>query len=113
MAHDALRNTGLTRAVTDLLADLSDLVQKELRLAKAEVTENISARLQAGAWMVAAAALAFIAILLVVEAAVFAVASYGLAPSLSPAGDLSPIGSLLPPEPSNKSPETSRQPRNS
>ena len=54
-------------------------MQKELRLAKAEVTENISARLQAGAWMVAAAALAFIAILLVVEAAVFAVASYGLA----------------------------------
>lgn len=80
MAHDALRNTGLTRAVTDLLADLSDLVQKELRLAKAEVAENISARLQAGVWMVAAAALAFIAILLLVEAAVFAIASYyGLA----------------------------------
>ena len=78
MAHEALRNTGLTRAVTDLLADLSDLVQKELRLAKAEVAENISARLQAGAWMVAAAALAFIAILLLVEAAVFAIASYGL-----------------------------------
>ena len=76
MAHDALRNTGLTRAVTDLLADLSDLVQKELRLAKAEVADNISARLQAGAWMSAAAALAFIAALLVVEAAVFAIASW-------------------------------------
>ena len=68
MAHDALRNTGLTRAVTDLLADLSDLVQKELRLAKAEVAENISSR-----------SIAFIAALLVVEAAVFAIASYGLA----------------------------------
>ena len=129
MAHDALRNTGLTRAVTDLLADLSDLVQKELRLAKAEVAENISARLQAGVWMVAAAALAFMAILLLVEAAVFAIAS-GLAlctgrawwwpqcspqpaPSLSLAGALSPIGSSLPSERSNKSPETSRQPRNS
>ena len=79
MAHDALRNTGFTSAVTALLADLSDLVQKELRLAKAEVADNISARLQAGAWMSAAAALAFIAALLVVEAAVFALASYGLA----------------------------------
>jgi hypothetical protein len=79
MAHDALRNTGLTRAITDLLADLSDLVQKELRLAKAEVAENISSRLQAGVWISIAAVLAFIAALLVVEAAVFAIASYGLA----------------------------------
>jgi hypothetical protein len=55
MAHDTLRNSGLVRALIDLLADLSDLVQKEIRLARAEVTENISAKLRASAWMVAGA----------------------------------------------------------
>jgi Putative Actinobacterial Holin-X, holin superfamily III len=79
MAHDALRNSGLVRALTDLLADLSDLVQKEIRLARAEVTEKISARLQASGWMVAAGLLGLIAALLIVEAAALAVASYGLA----------------------------------
>jgi len=79
MAHDVLRNSGLIRALTDLLADLSDLVQKEIRLARAEVTEKISARLQASRWMVAAGLLGLIAALLIVEAAVLAIASYGLA----------------------------------
>ena len=79
MALDRLQNSGLTHAFTDLLADLGDLLQKEIQLAKAEVTEKISSRLQASIWMVAAGLLAFIVVLLVVEAAVFAVASFGLA----------------------------------
>jgi Putative Actinobacterial Holin-X, holin superfamily III len=79
MAHDTLRNSGLVRALTDLLADLSDLVQKEFRLARAEVTEKISARLQASGWMVAAGLLGLIAALLIVEATALAIASYGLA----------------------------------
>lgn len=41
MALDHLQNSGLTRAVTDLLADLAELLQKELRLAKTEITEKI------------------------------------------------------------------------
>ena len=79
MALDRLQNSGLTNAFTDLLADLGDLLQKEIQLAKAEVTEKIGSRLQASVWMVAAGLLAFIVVLLVVEAAVFAVASFGLA----------------------------------
>ena len=79
MALDRLQNSGLTHAFTDLLADLGDLLQKEIQLAKAEVTEKIGSRLQASIWMVAAGLLAFIVVLLVVEAAVFAVASFGLA----------------------------------
>ena len=79
MAHDRLRNSGLTQAFTDLLADLADLVQKELQLAKAEVTEKITSRLRASMWMVAAGLLGLIAGLLVVEAAVFAIGSFGLA----------------------------------
>jgi hypothetical protein len=30
MAHDRLQNSGLTKALTDLFADVADLVQKEL-----------------------------------------------------------------------------------
>jgi Putative Actinobacterial Holin-X, holin superfamily III len=79
MALDHLQNSGLTRALTDLLADLAELVQKELQLAKTEITEKITTRLRASAWMVAAGVLGMVAALLVVEAAVFAVASFGLA----------------------------------
>ena len=79
MALDRLQSSGLTHAFTDLLADLGDLLQKEIQLAKAEVTEKISSRLQASVWMVAAGLLALIAVLFIVEAAVFAIASFGLA----------------------------------
>ena len=79
MAHDRLQNSGLTLAVTDLFADLADLAQKELQLAKTEITEKITSRLRASVWMVLAGVLGMLAALLVVEAAVFAVASFGLA----------------------------------
>src|SRR6266508_1207835 len=79
MAHDRLLNSGLTRAVSDLLADLADLVRKEVQLAKAEVTEKIASGLRTSIWMVAAAVLGLIAVLLLVEAVVFAIASFGLA----------------------------------
>jgi len=69
----------MVRAMTDLLADVSDLVQKEVRLARTELSEKISAKLQGSGWMAAAGVLALIALLLLVEAAVFAIASYGLA----------------------------------
>ena len=71
MALDHLQNSGLTRALTDLLADLAELVQKELQLAKTEITEKITSRLRASAWMVVAGILGMVAALLVVEAAVF------------------------------------------
>lgn len=79
MAYERLRTSGLTQGLTDLLADLGDLVQKEIQLAKAEVTEKITSRLRASVWMMAAAVLGLIAGLLVLEAAVFAIASFGLA----------------------------------
>jgi Putative Actinobacterial Holin-X, holin superfamily III len=78
MAHD-LRNSGLVQALTDLLGDLADLLRKELQLAKAEITEKIASRLRVGIWMVVAGALGMVAALLLVEAAVFAIASFGIA----------------------------------
>jgi hypothetical protein len=78
MAHD-LRNSGLVQALSDLLGDLADLLRKELQLAKAEITEKIASRLRVGIWMVVAGALGMVAALLLVEAAVFAIASFGIA----------------------------------
>jgi uncharacterized protein YacL len=78
MAHD-LRNSGLVQALTDLFADLADLLRKELQLAKTEITEKIVSRLRASVWMVVAGALGLVAVLLLVEAAVFAIASFGIA----------------------------------
>jgi type IV secretory pathway VirB2 component (pilin) len=78
MAHD-LRNFGLVQALTDLSADLADLLQKELQLAKTEITEKMVSRLRASVWMVVAGALCLVAVLLLVEATVFAIASFGIA----------------------------------
>jgi uncharacterized protein YacL len=78
MAHD-LRNSGLVQALSDLLGDLADLLRKELQLAKTEITEKIVSRLRASVWMVVAGVLGMVAALLLVEAAVFAIASLGIA----------------------------------
>jgi uncharacterized membrane protein YqjE len=58
---------------------LADLLQKELRLAKAELSEKLSTKLRAGLWMSITGALAIFAALVLIEAAVFAISSYGLA----------------------------------
>jgi len=79
MAHDRLRDSGLVQALTDLFADLADLLQKELQLAKTEITEKLVSRLRASVWMVVAGVLGLIAILLLIEAAVFGIASFGIA----------------------------------
>jgi uncharacterized membrane protein YqjE len=74
-----LKNQALPRALSDVVADLADLFQKELRLAKAELSEKLSIKAWAGVWMVAAAFFALFAVTLVVQAAVFAVATFGFA----------------------------------
>jgi len=79
MAHDAIGNSTLARTLANVLADLSDLVQKEVRLARAEFTAKVTNGVQAGLWMIVAALLGFVAALLVIEAIVFALASFGLA----------------------------------
>jgi hypothetical protein len=79
MAHERLRNSGLVQALTDLLADFADLLRKELQLAKTEITEKIVSRLRASVWMIVASVLGMVAALLLVEAAVFALASFGIA----------------------------------
>ena len=74
-----LRNSGLIQALTDLFGDFADLLRKELQLAKTEVTEKLISRLRASVWMVVAGVLGLIGVLLLIEAAVFGIASTGLA----------------------------------
>jgi Putative Actinobacterial Holin-X, holin superfamily III len=79
MARDRLRKSGLARALSDLLADLADLLRKELRLAKTEITEKITSHLRASMWMVVVGVVGMVTALLLVETAVVAVASFGIA----------------------------------
>jgi hypothetical protein len=78
MADESLWETRLIRAVTDLGADLADLVQKELRLARSEIVQKLTLGLQAGAWFAIAAALGFFAVVLILEALVFGIAAAGV-----------------------------------
>ena len=64
-----LKNQALPRALSDVVADLADLFQKELRLAKAELSEKLSIKAWAGVWMAAAAFFALLAVILIVQAA--------------------------------------------
>lgn len=79
MAHEQLKNATLPRALSDVMADLADLFQKEMKLARAEISAKLSTKLQAGIWMSVAGVLGIIAALLVVQALVFGIASFGIA----------------------------------
>lgn len=79
MALERIKDAALPQAVSDVVADLADLFQKEMRLARAELSAKITTKLHAGLWMSVAGILGLIAGLLVVQAAVFAIASYGIA----------------------------------
>ena len=79
MEAKVLANSTLPRAVVDALSDFSDLVGKQIQLAKAEIATNISSGIAASAWMIAAALLFLLAGFLVVEAVVFGIASLGIA----------------------------------
>jgi hypothetical protein len=73
-------NQSLTDALSRVVSDLGDLMQKELRLAKAEVTHNLLLGIRAGIWMSAAALIAIVAFLLLVQACVLGLsAATGLA----------------------------------
>jgi putative superfamily III holin-X len=79
MAFEQLKNATLPRALSDVAADVADLLQKELRLAQAEIAARLSRKLSGSAWLAAAGALGMVAALLVIEAIVFGIASTGIA----------------------------------
>jgi hypothetical protein len=80
MAHDGWGRSDLVQTLRAVLQDFSDLVQKEIRLAKAEVTDKVSSKIRAGVWMGVAGLLALIAAALLLVAAVLAIIALGVAP---------------------------------
>jgi anti-sigma-K factor RskA len=72
------RHSALSHAVGDVLLDVSDLVQKELRFARAELTSNMNAVVWKVAGIIIAAVFALVALLALTEAAIFALASQGM-----------------------------------
>ena len=63
--------SSLPNAFSNVITDLADLMQKEVRLAHAELSEKLSISIRAGVWMSAAAVLAVAGVLLIVQAIVF------------------------------------------
>ena|ERR1700720_2785081 len=79
MAPEALAKSTLIQTLADLLGDFSDLVAKQIQLARAEITATISNGIVSSIWLGLAAILFLLAGVLVLEAGVFAIASAGIA----------------------------------
>lgn len=79
MSIEDLKHSALPRALADAIADGIDLFQKELRLARAEITEKFATKLKAGTYIAIAALLGFVVVMVLVEAAIFALAARGIA----------------------------------
>jgi len=79
MAYEHLKDSALPRALSEVVGDLADLFQKEMRLARAELSSKLSLKIRGGIWMACAGALGAVAALLVIEAIVFGIASFGIA----------------------------------
>ena len=79
MPLDGVRNSALVRTLADVLDDLPDLFQKEIRLAQAEFKGKIKDGVQASVWMMVAGLLGLMTLFILIQGAVFAIASLGLA----------------------------------
>jgi uncharacterized membrane protein YqjE len=77
MPTEGLGGSALPRALSGAVADFADLVQKEIRLARTEIGEKLATKLRAGAWMIAAAMLGFVAILLLIAGLVIWISTLG------------------------------------
>jgi uncharacterized membrane protein YqjE len=51
MARERLRQQSLPEVLSDVLGDFADLFRKEIRLARAELSSNISAKLRGAVWL--------------------------------------------------------------
>jgi hypothetical protein len=76
---ESLKESALVTAISEAIGGVSDLLKKEVRLAEAELSHKVSTKLRAGLWMAITGVLGLFAALAAIEAAIFAIASYGLA----------------------------------
>ena len=79
MSIEDLKHTALPRALADTIASAVDLFHKELTLARAEISDKVTSKLKAGGYFAASAVLGFVVLLVLVQAAIFALAARGFA----------------------------------
>ena len=60
----------MPNAFSKVITDLADLMQKEMRLVQAELSEKLSSSIRAGVWMSVVAVLAIVGGVLIVQAIV-------------------------------------------
>jgi hypothetical protein len=65
MARERLRKPSLPEVLSDALSDFADLFRKELRLAQAELSSNVSTRLRGSIWLAIAGLFALLALALI------------------------------------------------
>jgi hypothetical protein len=70
MARERVRQPSLPEAFSEVLSDLADLFRKELRLARAELSSNVSAKLRGGVWLGLAGLFGLLAVALALGALV-------------------------------------------
>lgn len=78
MGFERLRNAALPHALGDILTDFTDLVGKEVRLAKAEMAEKLANKRRAAIWLGLAGVIALLASMALVQAAVIGIATLGI-----------------------------------
>lgn len=70
MAHEVLRKPSLPEVLSDALSSFAELFRKELRLAQAELSSNISTKLRGGIWLAVAGLFAILVLALLIGALV-------------------------------------------
>ena len=80
MAYEHLRDSALPRIVTSVIADVAQLFQAEVRLAKAEIASNVTAKLQSIVGFAIAGVFGLVTLLLIAQAMVFSLIARGIEP---------------------------------
>ena len=78
MVYEHLRDTTLSRIVTSVIADVAQLFQAEVRLAKAEIASNVNAKLQSIVSFAIAGVFGFVTLILIAQTFVFLLMAWGV-----------------------------------
>ena len=75
---DSIRDYAIPRALSDVVSDVAELFQAEFRLAKAEISSGISAKLQSAIWFGVVAILTIVSFTFFAAGVALAISSTGI-----------------------------------
>lgn len=78
MPRERLRKPSLPEVLSDALSDFADLFRKELRLAQAELSSNVSTKLRGSIWLAIAGLFALLAFALILGSLVAWITTFGV-----------------------------------